>query len=163
MQCRITGYYPGALGKITEVHAVYYWTHWGFDKSFEIQVSTELAGFLYGFRKHRDGLWINHRNDFFAGSIAVDAGKTGNSARLRWFIVDTAFQGAGVGRDLLDRALHHCKDRGYDSVYLWTFRGLEAARHLYESAGFTLKEEYSVQRWGTRIQEQRYQLSAEVL
>lgn len=152
MQRTFTGYYPGALGRITEVHAVYYHGNWGFDASFEIQVGRELAGFLEGFRASRDGLWL----------CLVDGGQPGKSARLRWFIVAPAHQGSGIGRELLQRAVSFCRGRGYDPVFLWTFRGLEAAGHLYESTGFVLQEEHPVDRWGARIREQRYQLSPAV-
>lgn len=37
----VTGYYPGALGAITESHARYYNRYWGFDRTFEIEVAVE--------------------------------------------------------------------------------------------------------------------------
>jgi len=40
--------------------------------------------------------------------------------------------------------------------HLWTFRGLDAARRLYESVGFSLVEELKVTQWGQEIDEQRY-------
>jgi hypothetical protein len=43
------GYFPGAVGKITELHAVYYHENWGFDISFETQVGRELSEFLRDF------------------------------------------------------------------------------------------------------------------
>lgn len=42
----IRGYAPGALGRITELHTVYYHRHWGFGRYFESLVATELAEFL---------------------------------------------------------------------------------------------------------------------
>ena len=42
----IIGYFPGVLGKVTTLHAVYYKEHWGLDQSFEAQVSRELADFI---------------------------------------------------------------------------------------------------------------------
>ena len=52
---KIHGYYPGVVGKITEIHAVYYHEHWGFDVSFETQVGRELSIFVSEFDKERDG------------------------------------------------------------------------------------------------------------
>jgi hypothetical protein len=46
---KIHGYYPGVVGKITEIHAVYYHEHWGFDVSFETQVGRELSIFVSEF------------------------------------------------------------------------------------------------------------------
>ena len=33
----LKGYYPGVVGKIIQLHAVYYHENWGFDVSFETQ------------------------------------------------------------------------------------------------------------------------------
>ncbi|MFW6055249.1 MAG: GNAT family N-acetyltransferase, partial [Thermodesulfobacteriota bacterium] len=79
-------------------------------------------------------------------------------AHLRWFIVSDALQGQGLGNRLLDEAMAFCKDMGYRRVYLWTFEGLQAARHLYEKAGFELKEQHPGRGWGTVVNEQRFEL-----
>jgi hypothetical protein len=49
----------------------------------------------------------------------------------------------------------HC---GYGQIYLWTFAGLDPARHLYEKAGFTLVKERTGRQWGTEVEEQRFEL-----
>jgi RimJ/RimL family protein N-acetyltransferase len=51
-----------------------------------------------------------------------------------------------------------CRARGYDRVYLWTFEGLDAARHLYEKAGFRLAQQQRGRQWGTEVNEQRFEL-----
>jgi hypothetical protein len=50
-----------------------------------------------------------------------------------------------------------CDDQGFASVQLWTFRGLDAARRLYESYGFQLKEEWPGAQWGKEMVEQRFE------
>ena len=42
-EIKLHGYYPGVVGKITEIHAVFYNENWGFDVSFETQVGSELS------------------------------------------------------------------------------------------------------------------------
>ena len=42
----LLGYYPGVVGRIIELHAVYYYENWGFDISFETQVGRELSEFM---------------------------------------------------------------------------------------------------------------------
>ena len=59
-------------------------------------------------------------------------------AHLRWFILDPHYQGQEIGRRLMNEAMSFCKQRGFRRVYLTTFAGLNAARHLYEQAGFRL-------------------------
>lgn len=154
-----TGYYPGVVGKITELHAVYYYTHWGLNVSFETQVGKELSEFVRGFRPDRDGLWVAKIHGQMAGSVAIDGQSAeATGARLRWLIVEPAYQGKKIGRRLLRIAIQFCREKGYGKIYLWTFRGLDTARHLYELEGFRLCEEKEVNQWGQDIVEQRFEL-----
>ena len=43
---------------------------------------------------------------------------------------------------------------------LWTFKGLDAARHLYERNGFRLVNEYAGAQWGVNLMEQRFEREA---
>lgn len=156
---QLTGYFPGVLGKITDLHATYYYKNWGLDVTFETQVGRELSEFIQDFDEDRDGLWVAQCNRRFAGSVAID-GRTAKEegARLRWLIVDPVFEGQGFGRALLSRAIRFLREKHYKKAFLWTFEGLEAARHLYESEGFILSDERDVHQWGKKIREQRFEL-----
>lgn len=154
-----TGYYPGALGRITELHAVYYHENWGFDLSFEIQVAGELAEFMRQFREERDGLWIARSDGLFTGAVAIDGHLSDTEgARLRWFIVEPSLQGKGLGRALIRKAVEFCRTAGHRKVFLWTFKGLDSARHLYELEGFHVGEQHEANQWGQLIQEQKFEL-----
>lgn len=156
----LTGYYPGVLGKITELHAVYYHEHWEFDISFETQVGIELCEFMSRFRGETDGFWAALVEGVFAGVVAIDGNRVNEEgARLRWFIVEPGLQGRGIGRILIQTAIEFCREAGHKQVFLWTFRGLDPARNLYERFGFRLVEEHEVDQWGTRIQEQKFILT----
>jgi GNAT superfamily N-acetyltransferase len=158
----IKGYYPGVVGKITELHAVYYHENWGFDVTFETQVGGELSEFVRQFDGKRDGLWVAVKQGEFAGAIAIDGVDAfGAGARLRWFIVAPQFQGSGIGKNLITQAIEFCRQKGFPKVYLWTFRGLEAARRLYETVDFRLSEESQIAQWGQTIVEQKFELSLE--
>jgi GNAT superfamily N-acetyltransferase len=155
----ICGYYPGVLGKITEVHAVYYSENWGFDFTFETQVARELSEFIGDFDGNRDGLWVAIKAGRFAGAIAIDGRLAfDEGARLRWFIVVPEVRKTGIGRELISRAIQFCRRRCYPRVYLWTFKGLEDARRLYEAENFVLSAEFEVAQWGQIIKEQKYVL-----
>ena len=147
------------MGKITEIHATYYYEHWGFDVSFETQVGRELSEFIKDFEENRDGFWVARINGEFAGAIAIDGSKPDEKgARLRWFIVPRNFQGRGIGGRLIKCAVDFCKETGFRKVYLWTFEGLDEARSLYEREGFQLSEEHAVYQWGQNIREQKFEL-----
>ena len=70
-------------------------------------------------------------------------------------MVDDSLRGTGVGRQLMSRAMEFVDGRFLES-YLWTFKGLDAARHLYESFSFRLAEESEGAQWGTKVVEQRF-------
>jgi len=154
----IKGYRPGAIGKITELHALYYHRHWGFDLYFERKVAQDMAEFLGRFDSAGNGLWLAVRREGIVGSIAVDVSNLHyEGAHLRWFIVAPSHQGWGLGRALIDQAVNFCDERGVERIRLWTFSGLDAARHIYESHGFTLMREYEDRQWGSPVTGQMFE------
>ena len=156
---QIGGYYPGVVGKIIQIHAVYYHENWGFDVSFETQVGRELSIFVGEFDEDRDGLWVATATGKFAGSVAIDGHNAeAEGARLRWFIVAPEFQKTGLGKKLISRAVEFCRNKQYPKIFLWTFEGLDAARRLYEHLNFRLSQTHEVEQWGQRIKEQKFEL-----
>jgi len=148
---------PGDLGAIIRLHGVVYAAEYGWDHTFEAMVAQGLAAFAL--REDDDArIWIAERDGEVAGCIAI-VGQEDGSAQLRWFLIAPACRGLGIGRRLLDEALAFCRERGFGSVFLWTVRGLDAAAHLYRSAGFAVTEEETHVRWGATLTEQRYDLA----
>lgn len=155
----VRGHLPGTLGRITELHGSYYAAHWALDLRFEVEVAAELADFLLRFDARHDGLWVARQDDRIVGSIVIDGGRDGGrAARLRWFIVAPDSQGGGLGGRLIETALAFTRQRGFESVYLWTFDGLAAARRLYDRAGFELLEQKTDDVWGAAVTHQRLEL-----
>lgn len=155
----LAGYRAGAIGAIAGMHGSYYSRHWDLGLYFEAKVATDLSAFLLRQDPERDHLWTLWRQEVFAGSIAIDGSEDDNDqAHLRWFIIDPACQGRGLGRVLLNQALTFCRERSFSSLYLWTFAGLDGARALYESVGFQLEAELDNRQWGKPLREQRFRL-----
>jgi GNAT superfamily N-acetyltransferase len=97
------------------------------------------------------------RHEQIVGMVALDGEDLGpDIAHLRWFIVAEEIRGSGVGRELLNAALRFSDELGFPQIQLWTFRGLDAARHLYEAAGFQLAGESLGRQWGAEVMEQRF-------
>jgi GNAT superfamily N-acetyltransferase len=158
-EVRLSGYFPGAIGRIAELHAKYYHEHWGFDLFFESKVATELSEFLCRFDEGRDGFWVASHGDKIVGSIAIDGiNSDSKGAHLRWFIVAAENQGRGIGNILMREAIEFCRRTKANRVYLWTFAGLDAARHLYEKFGFKLSEQHEGNQWGKKVTEQMFEL-----
>lgn len=142
LDVELTGYTPGALGRIIELHGSYYARHWQLGLYFEAKVAAELAEFLQRFDPARDGAWFAKVHATVIGGIFIDGKDAeGKGARLRWFIIDPDYQGGGLGKLLLQQTMNFCQQQQFKRVYLTTFAGLKSARHLYEQAGFVLHHE----------------------
>jgi GNAT superfamily N-acetyltransferase len=153
------GYTPGCIGRIAQLHAAYYSATNGFGVEFEAKVARELAEFCQSYKQGRDGIWLA-RNLEIEGSVFLDGSHAHDKgAHLRWFITSDVLRGQGVGKQLLARALEFSDKCGYGTVHLWTFAGLDAARHLYESHDFKLVHENPGSQWGTVVREQRFERS----
>ncbi|MFT4012958.1 MAG: helix-turn-helix domain-containing GNAT family N-acetyltransferase [Paracoccus sp. (in: a-proteobacteria)] len=151
------GYRPGLIGRIAEMHALYYARTSGFGQVFESVVAGGLAEFGGRLGKSRNEIWAALKGGHIVGSVAMDGEDMGAGiAHLRWFIVDDMVRGGGAGKRLLDAALAFADRQGFAETHLWTFSGLDAARHLYEARGFALVEERPGSQWGSEVLEQRF-------
>lgn len=151
----VEGYQPGCIGDVASLHARFYAEHWGFGAFFEKKVATELAEFAATLPSSGKALWLYVENGRALASLAIDGDHQTGVAHLRWFIVDDSLRGTGIGRQLMSRAMQFV-DLHFAETYLWTFKGLDSARHLYEAFGFTLDSEAEGDQWGTRVVEQRF-------
>ena len=151
------GYRPGLIARITEMHALYYAREHGLGRRFEALVAHGLADFCGRLDNRRNAIWTAVAKGGIVGSVAIDGEDLGAEiAHLRWFILADGLRGGGVGKRLLDAALAFADQQGFSETHLSTFSGLDAARHLYESRGFTLVEEQAGAQWGKVLQEQRF-------
>ena len=151
------GYRPGVIGRCAEMHARHYERTAGFGRSFEAQVAAGLAEFANRLDNPCNELWLAVQAGVTVGTIAIDGEDMGSGvAHLRWFIVNDALRGSGIGRRLMTEAMRFVDAQRFRETYLWTFKGLDSARHLYESFGFALTSESAGTHWGTEVVEQRF-------
>lgn len=152
-----SGYQPGLVGRVAEMHATFYSQHAGFGQFFECQVATGMADFVSRLNQPCNCIWVATQNDQIVGTIAIDGQDLGNdNAHLRWFILDAGYRGTGVGQQLLEEAVAFCERYGFARTQLWTFKGLDAARRLYESFNFELVHEEEGNQWGSMVTEQQF-------
>ncbi len=152
------GYFPGALGRIAELHAWHYAESHGMGLVFEARVARDMADLLLRFDPARDFFRTVRRGRELVGSIAIDGSRSRNEGHLRCVIRAPEVRGRGFGRRLLNEALAFCRERGFERVYLWTLAGLEPAGRLYREAGFTVTKEEMGEQWGRRVLEQEMEL-----
>jgi DNA-binding MarR family transcriptional regulator/GNAT superfamily N-acetyltransferase len=151
------GYTPSLIGRIVGMHASYYARQVGFGSAFEIKVANELSDFVIRLEAPENAIWYARKSGAIVGSIAIDGQDLQDGqAHLRWFIVDKRVRGTGVGNKLMRRAMAFRDKRAFSETQLWTFRGLDAARRLYEKHGFKLAHEYEGDQWGAVVQEQKF-------
>lgn len=151
------GYTPGLIGDVVSTLQRYMSRHFGFGSRFEARIATDLSEFMARIDDDANAIWHAHRGKQFLGSISIDSHFADQGfAHLRWFIVDDTAHGRGIGRQLLQEALAFCDRKGFAETHLWTVKGLDAARALYERSGFKLAEEYMGDQWGSRILEQKF-------
>jgi putative acetyltransferase len=79
--------------------------------------------------------------DSFGGCVAI-RDKGDHIAELKRMYIKPQYQGKGIGKVLLDKALALSKALGYKKIRLDTLSEMTAAIHLYRSAGFYNIEAY---------------------
>lgn len=155
------GWHPGLLGDVVALQARYYADAWGFGRVFEAKLARDMAAFAGRYDPRQDLILSSDVGSRTTGSITIDGSDPeapGGFLHLRWFILDDGSRGHGIGRSLLEEGLAFARSTRRPGIYLWTFAGLDAARRLYDGAGFRLVEEHAGDTWGTRVTEQRFVL-----
>jgi GNAT superfamily N-acetyltransferase len=147
---------PGDIGAIVSMHGLLYAREYGFDHTFEAYVAGPLAEFALR-ASPRERIWMAEADRHLVGCIAIVEAST-EAAQLRWFLVDPAARGAGLGKRLMDESVAFCRASAYHSVILWTVSALTTAAHLYRAAGFTKTFEQARNVWGVDVVEEKYEL-----
>jgi len=153
----VEGYQTGMIGDIAGMHGRTHGHIVGMGPTFESVVAKAMAEFMPRLGNPVNNSWSVVENGEVIGSITIDGEDLGDGiAHLRWFILSERLRGKGLGKVLLAKALEHCDRNGFDEIHLWTLKGLEAARALYEKNGFMLADEYVGDQWGKAVTEQMF-------
>lgn len=147
----------GELGDIVAQHGRLYRSEYGLDWRFEAYVAKGVgeAALVVGELEPR--FWIVRADDRFAGSAAVCRPEP-DLAQFRWFLLDPALRGRGLGQRLMSEAVDHARELGCTRMVLWTIDALEAAATLYRRHGFRETAREPGSPWGPPVVQQRYDL-----
>jgi len=148
---------PGDIGLVAHRHGVLYAQEYGWDERFEALVAGILAKFVENFRPRREHCWIAERDGEFVGCVFLIE-KDKHTAQLRLLLVEPAARGQGLGRQLVAECIRFARQKGYKKMMLWTNSVLDAARHIYESFGFTLLKQGKHRSFGKELVEQTWEL-----
>lgn len=130
---------PGDLGWVVSRHGSYYAEEYGWDGSFEALVAGVAKEFIEKFDPKREACWMAEIDGQPVGSVCL-VKKSATVAKLRLLIVDKHARGHRIGTRLVDECVKFARRAGYRKITLWTNSILDAARHLYEQAGFVRVE-----------------------
>ncbi|MEP5152649.1 helix-turn-helix domain-containing GNAT family N-acetyltransferase [Planktotalea sp.] len=152
-----SGYRSEIIASVVRLHAAYYSQNYGFGAVFERKVATELSEFMGRIDRPSNATFSAYRSNELLGTVSLDGEDLGQgNCHLRWFIVSPRAQGMRIGSLLLEKATSFIDQAAFEQTRLWTFKGLDAARHLYEKHGFVLANETPGAQWGTEVVEQEF-------
>ena len=147
----------GDIGYVTYMHGALYHKEYNYGLQFESYVAKGLCEFYEKYNPERNRIWACEHHDRIIGFLLLM--DRGNTAQLRYFLIDPEYRGIGLGSKLMSLYMDFLRECGYKGSYLWTTHELSTAAFLYKRHGFRLTEEQESIAFGKPLKEQRYDLS----
>lgn len=148
---------PGDIGYIIHLHGAIYGKEYNFSTDFEKYVIKTFYDFLEKYSPENDRIWMAEYNNKIVGCVAI-VHQPNEEAQLRWFLLDSAFRGLGIGKRLLTEAVDFSKEKKFKNVFLLTTSMQDKALQMYKMMGFELTKSEEVEEWGKTFYEERYDL-----
>jgi len=148
---------PGDIGYIIHLHGKVYGEEYAFGIAFETYVAKGLCEFYSQYDPIKDRVWICEHEDRIVGFLLL-MHREEDAAQLRYFILEPAYRGIGLGKRLMDLYMEHLRLTGYRSSYLWTTNEQVTATALYKRYGFVQTEEKASEAFGKPLYELKFEL-----
>jgi DNA-binding MarR family transcriptional regulator/GNAT superfamily N-acetyltransferase len=151
---------PGDLGFVVYRHAQLYAQEYGFTVQFEGYVAQAISEFCLAYQPQNNRVWICEHRGQIVGFLAL-MHREPNASQLRFFYLEPAYRGLGLGKELMAKFMDFHRACGYTSSFLHTISELDPAISLYTRHGYRLAHEQEVLAFGRPAREQRYEWVAE--
>src|SRR5687768_17306802 len=116
---------PGDIGYIIYMHGDYYGKNYQYGIEFETYVAQGLVEFYNQYDPERNCVWIcEHEGRVVGFLLLMDRGE---QAQLRYFIIDQAYHGIGLGKLLMEKYMSFYLEKKFKGSFLWTTHELPAA------------------------------------
>lgn len=148
----------GDIGWITHRQGVLYAEEYGWDATYEALVAEILARFVQHFDPGAENAWVAERDGAIAGSVFL-VRESDKVAKLRLLYVEPDARGLGIGQRLVRECISDAREKGYETLTLWTNDVLASARRIYQAAGFRLVEQERHHSFGRDLVGQNWELT----
>lgn len=148
----------GDYGWAIERHGVLYDAEFGWGPRFEGLIAELFGKFASNHNPARERCWIAEIDGASCGCVFV-VEREPEVAQLRCLLVEPKVRGRGVGAALVGECISFARSAGYQRVMLWTNKGLDSARKIYEAVGFTLVAEQPHEDFGVPLIGQNWEMA----
>jgi len=119
---------PGDIGYVIYLHGALYGKEYGYGVQFESYVAKGLCEFYEKYDPTRNRVWVCEHNHRMMGFLLLM--DRGESAQLRYFLIEPEYRGIGLGSKLLDLYMDFLRECDYKASYLWTTHELSTAAFI---------------------------------